>query len=655
MVPALLIAAWFARHSAESERAQIETHAQETVRKITTELDRKLASAKDIVTVLGMSHHLGIGDIEHFRTKAKDVSRRLNVQVVLSDIQTGAVLINSATSDGSAPATAVAWPPERLRAEEAALHSGAVTISDAFVSPLAGRLVICVVLPIVIDGAARYALSLAIPTDSLRTILLDQRLEYGAVVSVVDSNNIVIARSVLHETWVGKAVPANLLVSAPDREGSHVGLSMEGLPFYWAHVRPLEKNGWVVGVGLPLAVLKEPFHRIFRNLIIAGGFVLGIAILAAGTLADRILKTAGVLGIDRQPTREEFELLFQSAPNGVLVVDGRGCIVLLNARIEKQFGYAAAELVGKSIELLIPERHRSRHVALRAAYVSGPHSGPMGAGRDLFGRRKDGSEFPIEVQLNPINAKGGTFVSAAVMDISERRRSADALTSALNERDEMRRRFLQAQEDERLRLAHELHDQSGQSLAAAMVELKVVEDSIDETSRERLRRLRTRLDHLGRTLRHVAWELRPPSIDELGLSSAIMTYAADWSTQFGIDCDVHCSDDRIDELPDDIRTTIYRVTQEALTNVAKHAASATSVSVIIERAGNVLRLTIEDDGCGFDEDARAVAGPDRRGLGLAGMRERLLLIGGTFQVESAPDSGTTIFVRIPLERQRIPA
>src|SRR5581483_11051339 len=103
---------------------------------------------------------------------------------------------------------------------------------------------------------------------------------------------------------------------------------------------------------------------------------------------------------------------------------------------------------------------------------------------------------------------------------------------------------------------------------------------IEEKGRDRLRRLRAQLDEMGRALHHVAWELRPPSIDELGLASAIASYAADWSEQFGIECDIHCADQRIDELPEDARTTLYRVIQEALTNVAKHARSANSVSVI---------------------------------------------------------------------------
>ena len=112
--------------------------------------------------------------------------------------------------------------------------------------------------------------------------------------------------------------------------------------------------------------------------------------------------------------------------------------------------------------------------------------------------------------------------------------------------------------------------------------------------------------------------------------------------------DYHCGDASVDLLPEEVRTTIYRVVQEALTNVAKHAPDASSVSVVIDRSDTMLRLTIEDDGRGFDVASQGGPGNERRGLGHAGMRERLALIGGNVEIESSVGSGTTIFVRIPL-------
>lgn len=213
------------------------------------------------------------------------------------------------------------------------------------------------------------------------------------------------------------------------------------------------------------------------------------------------------------------------------------------------------------------------------------------------------------------------------------------------ERDDLRRRIMSAQEEERLRLAHDLHDQTGQSVTAAILELKAIESGVNEKTRDRLRFLRKQLDELGQTLHRIAWELRPASIDELGLTNALDNYVSEWSKKQKIKADFHCADASLDKRSNEIRTTIYRVIQEALTNVAKHA-DASQVSIVIGVAESKLHLTIEDNGRGFDSTTLSSR------LGLAGMRERLLLVGGELEIESSPAAGTTVFARIPLVSER---
>jgi signal transduction histidine kinase len=231
-----------------------------------------------------------------------------------------------------------------------------------------------------------------------------------------------------------------------------------------------------------------------------------------------------------------------------------------------------------------------------------------------------------------------------VIDISVRKLAEQRLVATTAERDDLRRRIMQAHEQERLRLAHDLHDQTGQSLTAALLELKGMEPLVDESGRERLRLLRKQMEQMGKTLHRVAWELRPASIDDLGLASALANYIAEWTTQYGIAADFHCTDDKLDELP-----------EEALSNVVKHAQNSTTVSVVLERMGSALCLMIEDDGCGFDNlSAREEPSP-AGGLGIAGMRERLSLIGGELEIESSAGGGATIFARIPVLRARMVA
>jgi signal transduction histidine kinase len=133
----------------------------------------------------------------------------------------------------------------------------------------------------------------------------------------------------------------------------------------------------------------------------------------------------------------------------------------------------------------------------------------------------------------------------------------------------------------------------------------------------------------------------------------LTNYVAEWSAQSGIETDFHCSDPSLDSVAEEVRTTLYRVVQEALTNIAKHAAGASAASVTINRTDSMLRLTIADNGCGFDTASLSRAGVRSfGGLGLASMRERLSLIGGKLEIESSLAVGTTIFVRLELRLQR---
>jgi signal transduction histidine kinase len=218
----------------------------------------------------------------------------------------------------------------------------------------------------------------------------------------------------------------------------------------------------------------------------------------------------------------------------------------------------------------------------------------------------------------------------------------------------LNRRLVNAEERERLRLSHELHDQTGQSLASVMLELRNLEPLVTEDGRKRLQILRKRMAEIGTTLHRVAWELRPASIDELGLASVLSNYISEWGSQYDIEVDFYSSgDSKLDELSEEARTTIYRVAQEGLTNVVKHARGATSVSVVIEHVNAMIQLVIEDDGCGFNTCAAVEDAESRKGFGLAGMRERLLSLGGELEIESSVGAGATIFARIPFQSQRM--
>lgn len=228
----------------------------------------------------------------------------------------------------------------------------------------------------------------------------------------------------------------------------------------------------------------------------------------------------------------------------------------------------------------------------------------------------------------------------------------NAMTEQLRQKEEDRTRLLEkvisAQEEERKRIARELHDEAGQALSSLMLGLKHLEETChDDSVKGKAAELRgLAADTLDRT-HDLALELRPSALDDLGLVAALERYVKDFAEKHQIDLDFHAADLQGKRLPVQEETALYRIVQEALTNVAKHA-EARNVGVLLEERDGTVVVIIEDDGKGFDAEAvLARAGQSRR-LGLMGMEERAALVGGRLTIESRPGAGTAVFVEVPM-------
>jgi PAS domain S-box-containing protein len=646
LIPALLFAGWTASLFVESVQTGIKDGAKQEAREITAALDREIVSTETVLTALASSPYLETKNFEAFYGQARALARMLNMQIVLRNPRSNQQIVNTALPwgaalDGGTPAT-------RAEDEEELLRLGRAGVSGVFYGPLVKRSLVAVMAPVYAAGKAEYVLSVGYPLERFADILKNLNIGPDLAATIIDRRGVIVARSQQHSEFAGK--PA--LYPVPDAATGKIrGTNRQGVAFHW-FLRRSDATGWTVSVGVPDSVLNAPRNLALASFGAASVLLFGGAIALAYYWGGRLSASVGALGIDRKPTREEFQILFDSAPNGVLVLDSDGLIALANARVVNKFGYDHGDLIGKPAEMLLPPRFRGAHSPFRKPHVADTDAHAMGAGRELFGQRKDNREFPIEVGLNPITTAAGDLLIATVVDISRRKVAEQRVSSAEAERDDLRRRFMNAQERERLRLAHELHDQTGQSLTAALLELKGIEVQVRDADRSRLRVVRQQMEDMGKTLHRIAWELRPASIDELGLANALANYLSEWNAQYGIETDFHCTDANLDDVPDDIRTAIYRVTQEALTNIAKHASGATSVSVVIERVQDSVRLMIDDNGCGFDAAQLAAPGSERSGLGLAGMRERLALVGGELEIETSKGAGTAVFGRIPLPGER---
>lgn len=230
--------------------------------------------------------------------------------------------------------------------------------------------------------------------------------------------------------------------------------------------------------------------------------------------------------------------------------------------------------------------------------------------------------------------------------VIENARLWDDLREKERVRGQLLEQVLRAQEEERKRIARELHDDTGQAITSLMVGLRAACDACEPETRTRLESLRAIAAQTLDSIKRLARELRPPLLDDLGLPAALERYLASYRTTFNLNTDLQVAGFSANgRLAPEIELALYRIVQEALTNVAKHA-DARNVSVVVERKAHSVIAIIEDDGKGFDVHAVMDAGRESH-LGLYGMRERAELLGGRLRIESTLGKGTSVFVEVP--------
>lgn len=337
-----------------------------------------------------------------------------------------------------------------------------------------------------------------------------------------------------------------------------------------------------------------------------------------------------------RPTyRLRYQELFDLAPDAQVVTDLNGVIFGANLAAAALFGYSKEFLIGKPLGLLFNQASRRRFYQCLVNLQAG-HSDEF---ESLINFRSNGTEAVVQAIATDRSPFDAGSVRWQFQNITRRKRA---------ER-ELMMRLVTSQENERRRISREIHDHFGQELTALSFGLRDLESDIPEGTpgRRRLRALKEAVDRLGRQAHELAFELRPAALDDLGLKAALEGLIQRWSEDVGIPVGFHFASDGENRAASEAELALYRIIQEALTNIAKHA-SASSVSVIIEQGRSHLMALVEDNGRGFDAQTQGHGS----GLGLLGMSERLSVVGGSLEVESRPGAGTTIRARIPC---RIPA
>ncbi len=258
-------------------------------------------------------------------------------------------------------------------------------------------------------------------------------------------------------------------------------------------------------------------------------------------------------------------------------------------------------------------------------------------------QRKDGSTYPVEVRLQLSYAETPALFVAIIQDITERKQTEKELRNLLKENRQLGHRLITMQEDERRHLAHELHDELGQTLSALKMDAGFIRENTHATSpavASAATAIEQAVEEMVSKTRNLTHELRPATLDHLGLVDALREKVDEWSARYdSINC-FFSSDGELAGLPEVINITLYRTLQESLTNISRHAA-ASMVDIHLERLDKRVNIRVTDNGKGMDLSDK------NEGIGLLGMRERVAALGGEFEVKSKQDGGVTISVSLP--------
>lgn len=659
-IPILLFSGWVAYVTAEQGRAAARHAALEGTARVADRVSADLAAQVQILDVLAASPALDSPRLEPFYQEARRLkaSRPLWETVELADAS-GNQVVNLLRPLGSA----LGPTADRDSFDEVLRLKRGVVGGIGPVGILSGKRLVSLRVPVIRDGQLRYVLTVALATNAVSSILRDAGAPTGWVGEIVDRRGNIIARTSAEALELGRpASPTLRTAIARAPEGFYTGPTLEGSDVETVYRTLPDTSGWSVHFGVPSAALNAPVSRSFYVLVTGGlaslTLAAGLAALTARDIAQRRRDEETRMMLALRVSEERGALAVEAAELGTVCWDLARRKVTGSERTRVLLGFPRAPVeTGEAhwsfaafLEAVHPEDRERLEQALRRCVTE---------------------DSQLDIEFRSVRPNGGArwrrttgrtpcfhdgdrprVIYGVIADVEPRKR-AEA------ERTDLLRRLSDAQENEQRRIARELHDQVGQTVTGLSLGLKSLETRLGSAATEpdavnQVRWLQALAAEIGRDIHRAALDLRPTALDDLGLQKALAAYAEEWRHRHGIDLDFQVLGSEA-RLAADVETAAYRIVQEALTNILKHAR-ARGVSLVLDRRADGLRVIVEDDGAGFDPEAvngsktcgSAADGKIGRRLGLSGIRERLALLGGTLAVESAPGSGTTLFAEIPL-------
>jgi PAS domain S-box-containing protein len=386
------------------------------------------------------------------------------------------------------------------------------------------------------------------------------------------------------------------------------------------------------------ATIPDVSHAVSISSLGTAGFV-AVSVMVPlltllASLADRLQKESVLLNE-----------LFEQAPQAVALTDVHDRVVRVNKDFTRIFGYSPDEAFGQRLSRLIAREESQEEVGEFGNLVRRGQR----VDAEAIRQRKDGSSVHVSVVRVPVTVPGEQIAGYAIYrDITAAKRAEGDLQHSLEQLRALAARLHSAREEERTRVAREIHDELGQALTAIKIDFTSLLRDLPEDqgiAAPRSQSILKLLDQTIQSVRRIGTELRPGILDDMGLVAALEWAAEDFQTRTGTKCQINLPD--VDTALDPERATaLFRIFQETLTNVARHA-DATQVDVRLGKENGNLILEVGDNGKGIsDEELTA-----KTSLGILGMRERVLLLGGTLTISGTPGKGTTVRVLIPASRQ----
>ncbi len=389
-----------------------------------------------------------------------------------------------------------------------------------------------------------------------------------------------------------------------------------------------------------LAAWRETAIPIALGAVLLSVFTMMMATYLIGKLQNKQELTIALNAAD-----ERYQHTVNSVMDAIVAVDEQMNITMFNPSAEAMFGLDASQAMGQPLEILMPERLRAVHkVHTKAFSSSQTASRSMAPQLEIFGMRTNGTEFPLESTISHTTIGGKLQMTAVLRDVTERRKAETELRMANSQLRELSASLQSVREEERKRFSRELHDDLGQQLTGLKLSLSWLGSRLKEgktATVDDVDEMRRQMDTAIGSVRRIAAELRPRVLDDLDFSEALSWQMQEFFKHSGIQIELDLRD--AGHVKDDaIATTLFRVVQEALTNVVRHA-DAGKVLVSLHLVDGLLNLVISDTGRGFDP--RVVLG----GVGVVSMRERCSAIGASFLITSSPGAGTRVEVSVPVK------